>query len=183
MSSYTDVRENDFKFQRALLVTKLSRYEFEQHKHQNLTEPELEQVLRNRGTDYDTLIEYHKLHKSFEAQVADSFRQFDKEIEIVNRSVNLMLIPDSREFEVKIPQIGDLFLYNLISKLFANASSLLTPRHSYHLILAIHAQSVLVHILGNLIHASSIANPFWHEMALWQDKPIARRFALNDIET
>lgn len=76
-----------FQFKRALIVTKLSRFEFEQHKNPKLTLKELEKVLRDRGTDYDMLLHYHKIHKDFEACVADSFKQFDVDVKLVNRLV------------------------------------------------------------------------------------------------
>lgn len=74
-----------YRFKRALIVTKLSRYEFEQHIHPKMNVTELERMLRNRGTDYDALIQIHKAHKEFETRVADSFRQFGIEVKLSNR--------------------------------------------------------------------------------------------------
>lgn len=37
---------------KALVLTKLSRYEFEKLRHSDLNEKELEQALRKRGSDY-----------------------------------------------------------------------------------------------------------------------------------
>lgn len=74
-----------FRFKKALIVTKLSRYEFEQHKNPKLTISELERMLRDRGTDYDGLIQIHKAHKEFEARVADSFKQFGVDVKLANR--------------------------------------------------------------------------------------------------
>lgn len=74
-----------FKFKNVLIVTKLSRYEFEQHKNAKLTVPELEKVLRDRGTDYDLLLHYHRIHKEFEQRVANSFKEFGIDVKLVNR--------------------------------------------------------------------------------------------------
>ena len=42
----------DFKPKKALIVTKVSRYEFERSKMSHLTESEFESALTNRGSDY-----------------------------------------------------------------------------------------------------------------------------------
>ena len=42
----------DFKPKTALIVTKVSRYEFERHKHKELSEVDFEHLLTNRGSDY-----------------------------------------------------------------------------------------------------------------------------------
>ena len=42
----------DFKPKTALIVTKVSRYEFERHKHKELSEIDFEHLLTNRGSDY-----------------------------------------------------------------------------------------------------------------------------------
>lgn len=74
-----------FQLKKALIVTKLSRYEFEQHKNPKLTVAQLEQMLRDRGTDYDLLLHYHHIHKNFESKVADSFKEFGIDVKLVNR--------------------------------------------------------------------------------------------------
>lgn len=72
-------------FKNALIVTKLSRYEFEQHKNPKLTVLQLEKLLRDRGTDYDLLLNYHRIHKEFEQRVANSFKEFGIAVKLVNR--------------------------------------------------------------------------------------------------
>lgn len=81
----SEAPEPEFRFKKALIVTKLSRYEFEQHRNPKLTHIELEQMLRNRGTDYDALIDIHKAHKEFEARVANSFKQYGIDVKLSNR--------------------------------------------------------------------------------------------------
>lgn len=79
----TDHRKIQFK--KALIVTKLSRYEFEQHKNPKLTNVQLEKLLRDRGTDYDLWLHYHHIHKDFEKKVANSFREYGIDVKLVNR--------------------------------------------------------------------------------------------------
>lgn len=74
-----------FKLTKALIITKLSKFEFEQHRHPNLSEHELEEIIRNRGTDYTAMLYYHNLHKDFERKVADSFKHYGVKVELVNR--------------------------------------------------------------------------------------------------
>lgn len=52
-----------FKPQKVLILTKLSRYEFERRRHPEFTEKELEKCLRLRGSDYNNLLYHHYIHK------------------------------------------------------------------------------------------------------------------------
>ncbi|XP_059225379.1 NAD kinase 2, mitochondrial isoform X2 [Stomoxys calcitrans] len=76
----------NFKLQRALLVSKLSRYEFEQLRHPHLNPEQLEAKLRDRGTDFDALIFLHNLHKDFERTIVRSFQDVGCEVKLANRS-------------------------------------------------------------------------------------------------
>lgn len=78
-------KKTSIKFKKALIVSKLSRYEFEQYKNQHLNAEQLEKALRMRGTDYDALMNYHHIHKDFETKVAESFKKFGIEVKLVNR--------------------------------------------------------------------------------------------------
>lgn len=85
--SFTALRSAKFQFKKALIVTKLSRLEFEQHKNPKLSVAELEKMLRDRGTDFDALLQYHRIHKEFETTVAESFRRHNIDVKLVNRFV------------------------------------------------------------------------------------------------
>lgn len=74
-----------FSLKNALIISKLSRYEYEQHRNQRLNANTFEQVMRDRGTDYDALLHHHHIHKNFEQKVADSFRHFGVNVKILNR--------------------------------------------------------------------------------------------------
>ncbi|XP_017470862.1 PREDICTED: NAD kinase 2, mitochondrial isoform X2 [Rhagoletis zephyria] len=75
-----------FKLQRALIITKFSRYEFEQMRYPKLSREELEKRLRDRGTDYEMLMYLHNLHKDFERNVVHSFLDVGCEVKVANRS-------------------------------------------------------------------------------------------------
>lgn len=74
-----------FKLQKALIVTKLSRYEFEESRNRDLNTQQLEEKLRNRGTDYDGLLFTHNLHKKFEMRVIKSFQDVGCDVKVINR--------------------------------------------------------------------------------------------------
>lgn len=84
-SPVPQVDPTNFKLQRALLVSKLSRYEFEQLRHPHLNKEQLEAKIRHRGTDYDTLMYLHNLHKDFERTVVRSFQDVGCEVKLANR--------------------------------------------------------------------------------------------------
>lgn len=74
-----------FEIKKALLVSKLTRLEYEKYRFPHLNDSDLEREIRDRGTHYDSLTHYHELHKKFETKVANSFKELGVEIEIVNR--------------------------------------------------------------------------------------------------
>lgn len=75
----------NFKLQRALLISKLSRYEFEQLRHPKLSKEQLETKIRNRGTNFETLMYLHNLHKDFERKIVRSFQDVGCEVKLANR--------------------------------------------------------------------------------------------------
>lgn len=77
--------EHAFKLSRAVLVTKLSRLELEQHRRPDLSAVQLERVIRERGTDYDSLLYHHHVHNTFLERVADCFSDAGVDVRIANR--------------------------------------------------------------------------------------------------
>lgn len=131
-------RNDAFKLQRALIVTKFSRYEFEQLRHSNLDKDQLETKLRNRGTDYDTLLALHNVHKNFEKRIAKSFQNVGCDVKLVNRT---SLTKDAIEWaDVLVPVGGDgtfLLAAGRASPLFAKSQQKIPivgfnsdPKHS-----------------------------------------------------
>ncbi|XP_053685342.1 NAD kinase 2, mitochondrial [Sabethes cyaneus] len=73
------------KLRRVLVVSKLTRLEFEKTRDQALSDEKLELKIRGRGSDYDAMKYYHHLHKDVEEDVVQSFRNKGVEVKIVNR--------------------------------------------------------------------------------------------------
>ena len=46
-----------------MILTKVSRYEFEKLRHDTLTESQLEQELTARGSNYAAIRHHHNIHK------------------------------------------------------------------------------------------------------------------------
>ncbi|KAG5677335.1 hypothetical protein PVAND_007103 [Polypedilum vanderplanki] len=82
---HSHAKNNKLRIKKVLIVTKLTRYEFEKIRHAELNDAELEEKIKYRGTDYDALMYYHNLHKAVERKVVDSFSQMGVEVKVVNR--------------------------------------------------------------------------------------------------
>ncbi|KAH8258481.1 hypothetical protein KR038_012040, partial [Drosophila bunnanda] len=83
-SEYANFTPTNFKLKRALVVTKLSRYEFEQLRNPELSREQLEKKLRDRGTDIDMVLYLHNLHKDFEKRVVQSFQDVGCEVKLAS---------------------------------------------------------------------------------------------------
>ena len=59
----------DFKPKKALIVTKVSRYEFERSKFRGLSESDFENLLTKRGSNYTMVKYHHNIHKSAEEKI------------------------------------------------------------------------------------------------------------------
>lgn len=70
---------------KVLVVSKLSRYEFERYKHKHLTQAELNKMIKERGSDLEKLLFYHDLHKNFEYRVVNAFRNMGIIVETANK--------------------------------------------------------------------------------------------------
>ncbi|KAJ8707140.1 hypothetical protein PYW08_011274 [Mythimna loreyi] len=77
-----DVKLN---MKKCLIVSKVTRYEYERHSHENISEKELEKVLRKRGSDYDCMVATHKRQKAFEENVAKSLTSMGIKVEMASR--------------------------------------------------------------------------------------------------
>ncbi|KAH8279291.1 hypothetical protein KR026_005493, partial [Drosophila bipectinata] len=83
-TEYAKFTPANFKLERALVVTKLSRYEFEQLRHPGISKEQLEQKLRNRGTDVEMVLYLHNLHKDFERRIVQSFKNVGCEVKLAS---------------------------------------------------------------------------------------------------
>lgn len=89
-NEYTN-NQRPTRIRKALIVSKLSRYEYEQHKHPKLNSIQLKNMLQDRGTDYELLIHYHRIHKDYTDKVAASFKEHGIDAKLVNRYFELQL--------------------------------------------------------------------------------------------
>jgi hypothetical protein len=70
---------------RALLVSKVTRYELECQRYPDLSLAKLETALRKQCFDYDVLLQHHHLHKEFEHRVRNILNECGIETRTVNR--------------------------------------------------------------------------------------------------
>lgn len=88
-----------------LVVSKLTRLEFEKTRDQELSDEKLEHKIRTRGSDYDAMKYYHHLHKDVEAEVVKSFEEQGIEVKVANRlTINKTLL---RWADMLVPVGGD----------------------------------------------------------------------------
>lgn len=100
------VPDSKFRPKKALVVSKLTKYEFEQMRHPIMNEEDLEKFLRNRGADYEGMLYYHNLHKNVEFEVAKGFKDQGVDVKVVNR---LNICPENhlKWADIIVPVGGD----------------------------------------------------------------------------
>jgi len=74
-----------FKPRKAVVLTKVSRYEFEKLQHENLSERQLEEALTKRGSDYTLIRYHHNIHKALEQEVVQTLESRGIETKVVKR--------------------------------------------------------------------------------------------------
>lgn len=55
------------------------------HTHEDISDTELERILRKRGSDFDAMLQNHKAQKAFEEGVAKSFKDMGIKVEMASR--------------------------------------------------------------------------------------------------
>jgi len=75
----------EFRPRTAVVLTKVSRYEFEKLQNEQLTEKQLEDALTKRGSDYALIRYYHSIHKSMEQEVVKTLKSKGIETKVVKR--------------------------------------------------------------------------------------------------
>ncbi|XP_066143092.1 NAD kinase 2, mitochondrial isoform X2 [Euwallacea fornicatus] len=93
------------KADQVLVVSKLSRFEYEKKKFKNLTDKEMLDKLRRRGTDVEKLIRYHDLHKKFEDNVVNTLKNMGVAFKVVDRYQ--YTIEDVENSDIVLPVGGD----------------------------------------------------------------------------
>uniref|UniRef100_A0A672S7C1 NAD kinase 2, mitochondrial n=1 Tax=Sinocyclocheilus grahami TaxID=75366 RepID=A0A672S7C1_SINGR len=79
--------ERGFKPAKVAVVTKTTRYEFEQQRYRyaGLSEEDLKQLLALKGSSYNGLLERHNIHTFNVGQIVDSLQKEGIEVHIVKR--------------------------------------------------------------------------------------------------
>lgn len=83
--SHVDWNPADFKPKKAVVLTKVSRYEFEKLQHEKLSESQLEEMLTKRGSDYSMIRYHHNIHKTLEREVLRALQSRGLETRTVKR--------------------------------------------------------------------------------------------------
>ncbi|XP_044030010.1 NAD kinase 2, mitochondrial isoform X5 [Siniperca chuatsi] len=76
-----------FKPEKVAVVTKTTRYEFEQQRYRyaGLSEEDLKQLLAMKGSSYSGLLERHSIHTNNVEHIVKSLRREDIEVRVVKR--------------------------------------------------------------------------------------------------
>ncbi|XP_051960186.1 NAD kinase 2, mitochondrial isoform X1 [Xyrauchen texanus] len=79
--------ESGFKPAKVAVVTKTTRYEFEQQRYRyaGLSEEDLKQLLALKGSSYSGLLERHKIHTLNVGQIVDNLQKEGIEVRVVKR--------------------------------------------------------------------------------------------------
>ncbi|CAK1593296.1 unnamed protein product [Parnassius mnemosyne] len=80
-----DGKDTRLKMDKCLIVSKVTRYEYERRSHDYISDSELETILRKRGSDFDAMLANHKEQKAFEEKVAKRLRELGHQVEMASR--------------------------------------------------------------------------------------------------
>lgn len=75
-----------------LILSKLTRYDYERMKFKSLSDKDFEQKLRNRGTNFDKLKYHNVLQRNNIAKIANILKDMGSDVKVVNRYVVLLKI-------------------------------------------------------------------------------------------
>ncbi|KAF5290923.1 hypothetical protein FQR65_LT11505 [Abscondita terminalis] len=76
---------NKLNFSKVLVLTKLSMYEYERYRHSKLSDEQFRKEVTKVGLDYDKLLYFYNLHKSFEKKVCQTLKTAGVDFKITNR--------------------------------------------------------------------------------------------------
>lgn len=85
VSSFGHWDPAEFKPKKAVVLTKVSRYEFEKLRHEHLSEKQLEEELVRRGSNYSLVRNHHNVHKAVEIEVVKALEAAGIETKTVKR--------------------------------------------------------------------------------------------------
>jgi NAD+ kinase len=84
-SSMASWHPEEFQPKKVVVLTKVSRYEFEKLQHEKYSERQLEEFLTKRGSDYTMIRYHHNIHKALEQEVVKTLEEKGIETRIVKR--------------------------------------------------------------------------------------------------
>ncbi|CAG0880502.1 unnamed protein product [Darwinula stevensoni] len=79
------MKPSAFKPKKALVITKVTRYEFEKRRFQDVSDEELRELLSRRGSDLDMLKQRHLVHKECEKRVVQALESHGIETKVAYR--------------------------------------------------------------------------------------------------
>uniref|UniRef100_A0A1I7WBV1 Inositol-pentakisphosphate 2-kinase n=1 Tax=Heterorhabditis bacteriophora TaxID=37862 RepID=A0A1I7WBV1_HETBA len=66
--------ETSFRPKKVLILSKITRYEFEKRVHKDVQENQLEALLKRRGSDYSRLLSKHQIHHAYLKTIQDELQ-------------------------------------------------------------------------------------------------------------
>ncbi|EPB79769.1 hypothetical protein ANCCEY_01143 [Ancylostoma ceylanicum] len=75
-----------FRPKKVLILSKITRYEFEKRLHSNVDDKQLEALLRRRGSDYHQLLAKHRVHHDYLTTIQSELEEAGVESRVVQRS-------------------------------------------------------------------------------------------------
>nr|ALS04112.1 mitochondrial NAD kinase-like protein [Acartia pacifica] len=85
MASMKNWDPAQFKPRKAVILTKVSRYEYEKIQNEKMSERQLEEMLTKRGSDYTMIRYHHNVHKALEQEVVHGLEGAGMEVKVVKR--------------------------------------------------------------------------------------------------
>jgi hypothetical protein len=76
--------ELQFDLKRVLILSKRTRYELEKLQKPGISDERMEKILRKRGSDFDTLIKHHHIHKDYHDRLVQAFKENNIEVHSVH---------------------------------------------------------------------------------------------------
>ncbi|RCN46935.1 hypothetical protein ANCCAN_06975, partial [Ancylostoma caninum] len=74
-----------FRPKKVLILSKITRYEFEKRLHSNVDDKQLETLLRRRGSDYHQLLAKHQIHHDYLTTIKSELEEAGVESRVVQR--------------------------------------------------------------------------------------------------
>lgn len=113
----------NYDFSKALILQKVTRYEFEKRRNAGLSEKELKRLLEKRGSNYNRLVEHHNTHYRCFEKIIETLHQHKIQTKITQRfNYNF---DDIEWANWIITAGGDGTFLNAASKVFSNNKPML----------------------------------------------------------